>query len=123
MLIIFDVEPKPQSRPRFNKGGWTYEDPAMKKYRVALERLAKAQMQGPPLKGPITLTVRFYLTKPKSARGREHPHVRPDIDNLYKALTDSCNEIVWVDDALIVEAHVYKLYGAIPRIEMEVNPL
>lgn len=47
---------------------------------------------------------------------------KPDIDNLMKNLFDVCNGIVWIDDARIVEIeHIEKIYGKVPRIELEVN--
>jgi len=47
---------------------------------------------------------------------------KPDLDNLQKNLFDSCNGIVWVDDARIVKIEsISKIYGLIPQIILEVE--
>lgn len=49
---------------------------------------------------------------------------RPDLDNLQKQLWDTLNGIVIIDDAQIVlTQNVCKIYGEVPRIELELMPL
>lgn len=65
-----------------------------------------------PLTGPLTLTVLFYVPKPKSARKADYwPIRRPDLDNLLHKLTDQWNGIFWEDDAQIVRLFSEKGYA------------
>lgn len=46
---------------------------------------------------------------------------KPDlVDNLMKGLFDAMNGIVFVDDALVCKAETMKVYGMVPRIEVEI---
>ena len=57
--------------------------------------------------------------KDAALHGFERPTVAPDWDNIGKCL-DALNGIVWQDDKQIVSATVEKVYGQLPRIEIEV---
>lgn len=47
---------------------------------------------------------------------------KPDIDNLQKLTYDSCNGILWRDDAQVVEIRLLrKIFGEVPRIELELD--
>ena len=58
---------------------------------------------------PLECRVRFIFPLPKT---RKNPWAtsRPDLDNLYKAVTDSMIGIVYKDDAQIVRAFIEKAY-------------
>lgn len=45
---------------------------------------------------------------------------KPDFDNLQKLLLDAMQGIVYVNDSRIVKAEAVKIYGKVPRIEVEV---
>ena len=65
------------------------------------------------LSGPAELSVVFFLPRPKSvAPGKRIlPTVPPDIDNLIRAVSDSCsNALVWEDDSLVCKVSAYKIY-------------
>jgi Holliday junction resolvase RusA-like endonuclease len=55
------------------------------------------------------------------ASGFIRPTVKPDVDNVFKAVTDACTGIVWHDDNQIVEAHIVKQYSDRPRVVLEVE--
>lgn len=94
-------------------------------------RLAAAEAyQGPPLDGPLSLSVVFVLPRPaRLTRKRgDNPRVphdrRPDADNLLKALKDSLGGVVWRDDAQVHACVVFKWYaacGEAPHVEVEVT--
>lgn len=67
-----------------------------------------------PIDKPIRLQMDFYMPKPKSAKKRLYPSVRPDVDNLSKALMDAMNGIIWADDALVCQKHSSKYYATEP---------
>lgn len=48
---------------------------------------------------------------------------RPDADNIAKAITDSCNGIVWNDDSQVARLAVEKRYGAEPMTLVWVRSL
>ena len=54
-----------------------------------------------PIDGAISLQLDFYFSRPKSAKNRKYPHVRPDIDNLSKLIMDAVNGVIWTDDARV----------------------
>ena len=71
----------------------------------------------PPLKSWNKKTKETFKTGFKVYKA-----TRPDVDNLMKSIFDVCNGLVWVDDAQIVEIeHIEKIYGEVPRIQLEVN--
>lgn len=65
-----------------------------------------------PLKGPLLLECRFFLSWPDSAPQRnpkaidkwywKHLAMKPDIDNLKKAFSDACEGILFVGDQQLV---------------------
>jgi Holliday junction resolvase RusA-like endonuclease len=58
---------------------------------------------------PLTLTAKFYLTKPKSVK-RLYPTVKPDLDNYTKAVMDALKDI-WGDDCQVIRIIASKQYS------------
>ena len=49
---------------------------------------------------------------------------KPDLtDNLMKGLCDAMNGIVFLDDSLVAEVRSRKIYGFVPRIDIEIYDL
>jgi Holliday junction resolvase RusA-like endonuclease len=55
--------------------------------------------------------------------GIVRPTGRPDLDNVYKLVTDAFNGVVFRDDALIVAMRCRKRYSTQPKIVVTVSPL
>lgn len=53
----------------------------------------------------------------------EFPHVRGDIDNIVKSITDACNAIVYLDDIQIVDLRASKRYGETDKVDVWINEL
>lgn len=138
MKLILEIEPKPQSRPRFARRGnftTTYEDKDMKSWRNNCQLLIANQYMGQPiLEGALRAKVRFYIKPPQYiSKVKKNQQAlldeiipvgkKPDIDNYEKALYDSMSEIVFKDDGQIALHDVGKFYSLNPRIEVEVNRL
>jgi len=78
----------------------------------------------------IKVIIEFHMPIPPSwsnkrqklAEGKPHTS-RPDIDNLVKFIGDALNEILWVDDSIIYEWHVQKIYSFTPKTRIEVIPI
>lgn len=76
--------------------------------------LAKNAFKDEPSSKPIRLTMNFCLTMPKKPKHKIHPIVRPDLDNYQKAVCDSLNGIIYVDDSQVVEIMSRKYYSKPP---------
>lgn len=80
----------------------------------------------------MSLFVEFYFPvtpswsnkKKNCALAGELAHTtKPDADNCLKAICDALNGIIWKDDALVIEKHVYKFYSDTPCAKVRVVPL
>jgi Holliday junction resolvase RusA-like endonuclease len=73
------------------------------------------------LEGPLVLSMKFYLSRPKSLPKKVVDHVkRPDLDNLCKAVLDALNGLCFKDDSQIVAMRLSKTYGP-PGVEIEIE--
>lgn len=119
MIIDFQIpfEGKPKGRPRFTKSGRVYtpEDTLLfeRAVRIYCQKIFPA-----PLQGPIFVRLVFVLKKPKRPKNAL-PVVKPDLDNLAKAILDGLNQVAWVDDSQIVKLHLEKVYGEKPFISVQ----
>lgn len=77
---------------------------------------------------PVEVKMTFHMPVPQSTSkralktidGAPH-HVRCDLDNLIKFISDVFNGILWVDDSLIWKIDARKVYTiAEPRTEIEI---
>lgn len=80
----------------------------------------------------LHVQIKFYRSVQKSVSkverrrrlsGVHRPTTKPDIDNLFKAVTDACTGIVWKDDNQIVSTKSDKFYSEEPRVEIYVEEL
>lgn len=140
MKIILNIEPKPQSRPRFARRGnftTTYEDKNMKEWRRKCSYLIAEERLLDKLKeGAISLTATFYIKPPqyiskvkrneqRLLKGSMPVSKKPDLDNYVKALMDSISDshLIWKDDGQVAEIKARKLYSLNPRIELEIEEI
>jgi crossover junction endodeoxyribonuclease RusA len=89
----------------------------------------------PLLEGPLQLTVRFYLARPKNHYGTgrniakirpsapAYPTTRPDTTKLIRAVEDAMTGVLYHDDAQIVRQSAIRLYGDPPRVEIQVQTI
>jgi len=139
-MLTFTVYgvPIPQGSTRaFIPKGWTRpivtaDNAKTKPWRQAIVDSAREQMRGcGPLLGPVELTVRFYLPRPKSAPKRVLvPAKLPDLDKLVRAVCDALTAAgVWRDDAQVVQVLASKAFAGgvadpdpngVPRATIEV---
>lgn len=80
-----------------------------------------------PIQGPFVLNVKAVIEPPKSApekkkakmlAGYIRPTVKPDIDNITKAVLDALNGVAFADDKNCVAISAAKFYGAEESIEV-----
>ncbi|WP_455453565.1 RusA family crossover junction endodeoxyribonuclease [Streptococcus salivarius] len=136
MKLVLNIEPKPQSRPRFARRGnftTTYEDKDMKAWRNQCRLfIANLYMGQPILEGALRARVRFYIKPPQYiSKVKKNQQAlldeiipvgkKPDVDNYEKALYDSMSGLVFQDDGQIALHDVGKFYSLNPRIEVEME--
>ena len=126
-LVIYN-EPIPQGRPRFARIGkyvHAYDPEKSRKYKQQVRFWATQQLKKidgfKPFENSLYVEVEFYLPIPswwskkkrmEAAQGIIRPTKKPDLDNLYKSITDALNGLVWKDDAIITDSHIKKRYTA-----------
>jgi Holliday junction resolvase RusA-like endonuclease len=112
--ITFRLAPVSASRPRVGAHGTYYNA----KYQQFREDMAKL-LWGKNLlyEEPLRLKVVFSIPIPKSYSQKKKDELHgkycakaPDLDNLEKALYDSMNGNIYVDDSQIVHHDVQKLW-------------
>ena len=76
-----------------------------------------------PLRGPISLDIKFYMKRPKSHyRTGKFSHIlkdnmpyykrsTPDIDNLVKFYLDALQGYVYINDSQVTSINAVKVYG------------
>lgn len=104
-------------------------------WRNAVTAAAVEAMDGrPPIGGPVRLEVDFVFPRPKGhyrtgkRAGELKPSAahyrssRPDVDKLARAIGDALAGVAIVDDALVVELVVRKVYGS-PAAHVAISEL
>lgn len=108
-----------------------YDPPKSHAYKELVKGFARQAMgQRLPTKRAVACHLWIYRPIQQSeskhrrdlkASGFIRPTVKPDVDNVFKSVTDACTGIVWHDDNQIVEAHIVKRYSDRPRVVLEVE--
>ena len=122
-FLVFGL-PAPQGSKRHVGEGRMVE--SSKRVKPWRRQVAAAYVDhdfGDVLIGPLTLTVYFYLPRPKAHYGTgrnagalkpsapaEHLTM-PDLDKLQRAVGDALTRLAWRDDSQIVAWHAYKHYA------------
>jgi Holliday junction resolvase RusA-like endonuclease len=120
------IEPVAWERVKRSRDGHAYVPPKTRKFKIDCARQAWSHRPNQILDGPLELTVKFYIPRPKRPK-YDQPASRPDLDNYVKALKDALNEVIWTDDARVCRYGAgtgkYYVMGAIerPRIEVTVD--
>lgn len=117
--------PLPKERHRMGPRG-AYTTTRTSVYEREIASIGRTIMAGrEPMRGPIRCMLEFGFpipaSWPKYAReearlGQRVPIRKADWDNLSKAVTDALNDIVYIDDAQIVESSIRKVYADIPFV-------
>lgn len=132
--------PTPKGRPRATRGGRMFTPAKTRQAEESIAGRAMAQVLAMPeavrtalpYAGPLLVTAVFVMPVPKSwpmkrriaaLGGSAPPTSKPDLDNLFKLVTDALNGVVWVDDSQIVQVVTRKVYGSEPGITITVEHL
>jgi len=126
MRIIFDINPCPASRPRVTRWSTYYPKKytQFKKDMIALT----SELYITPSESLLSVNIGFYIGMPKSwskkkkeLKNGQYCDNNADVDNYLKAILDSLNEVIYVDDRQIVEVYAKKLYSDKPCIEFNMK--
>ena len=121
-MIHFTVYGKPEpagSKRHVGNGRIVDTNPSAAEWKRKVAEAAGNAMNGAELlEGPLALTVVFHLTRPKGHYGKKglrpsaprRPAVRPDTTKLVRAVEDAMKDVVYRDDAQIVEQFCLKHY-------------
>lgn len=120
LILEFPINPEPKGRPRMTRRGRVYTPRKTVLFERQIQAIAQSQYKKDPLTGPLSVHVEFHFARPKSVK-REFHTVKPDIDNLQKAILDALNGIIWIDDAQIICLTSSKSYSIEPRIILKVT--
>ena len=131
-------DPKAQPRPRAfaRKFGdkWqarVYDASTAEGWKSLIALTAKPHLTG-PISGPIRLECALFFKRPKAHFLRQalrtdaptHHTVKPDSDNLEKAIMDALTQIgAWVDDSQVCQKLFSKTYSATPGAQIDIIPL
>jgi Holliday junction resolvase RusA-like endonuclease len=118
-----------------NRAVVTDANPKAKEWKSLVAYEAALAMRGTKLfEGPVSLSIEFYLPRPKShfiggerCKGLRKgspmlPTTKPDSTKLLRSTEDAMTGIVWHDDAQVCDEHVIKRYteeGAMAVIEVD----
>jgi len=96
---------------------------------------AEENYNGDVLAGPISLSLVFYLPRPKSHFGtgrnagklkpsaRKYPTTTPDLTKLVRAVEDALKGVTWKDDSQVVYQLNTKFYRERPGVEVTIRDL
>jgi len=138
LKIVIYGEPVPQGRPKFARIGnhvHAYDPQKSKNYKQLVRYWVTQHLKKidgfKPYENALYVDLTFYMSIPTSWSKKKRieadsgvvRHIKkPDADNLVKSVTDSCNGLLWTDDAIISDLHVRKRYTAeLARVEMIVK--
>ncbi|MGH7129690.1 MAG: RusA family crossover junction endodeoxyribonuclease [Planctomycetaceae bacterium] len=111
------------------------DNPRAKDWQRIVADAAARTCTGPPLTGPLSVSMTFFRTRPKSHYGSgrnsgvlkasapAHPTNRPDLLKLARAVEDALTGIVWCDDAQVVIESLQKKWDEKPGVSIAVLPL
>ncbi|MES2973385.1 MAG: RusA family crossover junction endodeoxyribonuclease [Pseudomonadota bacterium] len=102
-------------------------------YEGLIAHEARIAMAGRPLLDcavSVHLAIRCAVpaswSKRKQAEalaGRIIPTIKPDADNVIKAVCDGCNGVVWRDDVLAADGGWSRRYAAVPGVTVTIAPI
>jgi len=130
--IVIPGKPIGKGRPRVTKNG-TYTPKTTKDYQNKVAAIAELEADNYFMHDePLVATILCYYPIPKSMpkykrnmveEGKLYPIVKPDLDNVAKAILDALNGVVYKDDNQIVELHIKKLYSDNPRAVVKIESI
>lgn len=124
-------KPAGKGRPRFVRAtGHAFTPANTRSYEANLKYAAQEAMAGQvPVVGPLRVRVEALFPIPISWSKKKQalalagdiwPTTKPDWENIAKML-DAFNQVVWVDDAQVVEGTILKVYSDRPALRITIS--
>ena len=116
-------KPQPKQRPRVvSRGGFAraYTPKQTKDYEALVkECFLSAYPKHEPTEAAVKMEVIIGVCPPKSSSKKKQrellesglPTRKPDADNVFKAVADSLNGVLYVDDSQLVDISIKKVYS------------
>ena len=112
----FNINPVPASRPRVSRWS-TYYPKKYTKFKKDMEALT-SELETTPSEKLVSVELECGIMIPKSWSKKKREQLNntycsnnSDIDNYIKAILDSLNGIVYIDDKQVVELFAKKIYS------------
>ncbi len=134
VYFVVTGNPVGKGRPRAtSRGGFVrmYTDAKTLGFEAAVADEARIAMSNFELfDTPMQLQLSAYYPIPKSwskkkrqlaVDGEIYPQVKPDLDNVMKAVLDALNGVVYADDSQVINLVATKRYSTDPRVEVYVH--
>ena len=128
MTFTIEGQPQGKGRPRFTKNGHAFTPQATKDYENLIAESFKAA-GGELFDGYVCVNISAFYKIPKATtkenrglieRGYIKPAVKPDIDNVIKAVLDGLNGVAYHDDNQVIKVTAEKHYADEPFVAVEV---
>lgn len=115
--IYVPGEPVAKARPRVGKQNHIYTPKKTLAHESKIREEWRENYLDPPSKNLVSLSIRFYLTRPKKIPKDfpEYPGKRPDIDNLIKTVLDALNGLAYEDDKQVIKIKARKEWSPTPE--------
>lgn len=122
-------KPVPQKQTQWARGRG-YDPSSHDKQAIIWQSRAYAPQE--VFLGPAEVDLMFYLPIPQSTSkvqrrmmidGTIYPIKRPDVDNLGYLVTNALKELFYRDDSQIVDLHLHKRYGEVPKSVVKIIQL
>ena len=108
--MTYAGEVRGQGRPRFARSGHAYKDAASRAYEGKIAQ-CWVEQSGACFDGPVRVSISVWRhlprSKPKGVTS-EPDMLKPDADNIAKAVLDALNGVAWQDDSQVVALSVRK---------------
>lgn len=105
-------KPRGKGRPRRARSGHFYTPATTRAYEELIQKAYRtACPSAEPLTGAVAMKVTINDRLPKSTPKKvvaQSYTVKPDIDNVIKAVLDGLNGLAFVDDVQVVDLHIKK---------------
>ena len=133
MKLTILGNPTALKRHRTTRTGHRYDPSEVDK--ADLLAVVRDNAPDKPFSCPLRVGITFYFARPKSHYGtgrnagklklnapRLHTK-RPDRDNLDKFVLDALDGVFWLDDSIVCDGRLRKVYSERPRTEIEIEIL
>lgn len=134
-MISFFVHgiPKAQPRARRSKHGGVYTPDTAAAWKEAIVLQGRRYRPSSPIKEPLEVCLDFFLPRPKALERAKDPAgpiwapVKPDRDNLEKAVLDALTaDQWWIDDSQVCTGATRKFYrskAGLPGVRITITGL